>query len=61
MVLPFEKEYREEYYKLLDQVFDSNFWSDGKVTQLFEEKISENDRFVFLCSDKRRCRFIVNI
>lgn len=41
MVLPFEKEYREEYYKLLDQVFDSNFWSDGKVTQLFEEKFQK--------------------
>ncbi len=41
MVLPFEKEYREEFYGLLDQVFDSNFWSDGKVTQQFEEKFQE--------------------
>lgn len=41
MVLPFEKEYREEFYRLLDQVFDSNFWSDGKVTQQFEEKFQE--------------------
>lgn len=41
MVLPFEKEYREEFYRLLDQVFDSNFWSDGKVTQQFEEKFRE--------------------
>ncbi len=43
MVLPFEKEYREKYYKLLDEVFDSNFWSDGKMTKRFEgefEKIT---------------------
>lgn len=38
MVLPFEKEYREKYYKLMDEVFESNFWSDGKMTASFEEK-----------------------
>lgn len=41
MVLPFEKEYREKYYKLLDEIFDSNFWSDGKMTRNFEEKFEE--------------------
>lgn len=41
MVLPFEKEYRERYYKLLDEVFESNFWSDGKMTRNFEEKFAE--------------------
>lgn len=41
MVLPFEKEYREKYYKLLDQVFESNFWSDGRMTREFEEKFEE--------------------
>lgn len=41
MVLPFEKEYREKYYKLLDEIFDSNFWSDGKMTRNFEEKFGE--------------------
>ena len=41
MVLPFEKEYREKYYKLLDEVFESNFWSDGKMTRTFEEKFCE--------------------
>lgn len=41
MVLPFEKEYREKYYKKLDEIFDSNFWSDGKVTREFEEKFGE--------------------
>ena len=41
MGLPFEKEYREKYYKKLDEIFDSNFWSDGKVTREFEEKFGE--------------------
>lgn len=41
MVLPFEKEYREKYYHLLDEVFESNFWSDGKMTRRFEEKFEE--------------------
>ncbi len=41
MVLPFEKEYREKYYRLLDEVFESNFWSDGKMTGRFEEKFEE--------------------
>lgn len=43
MILPFEKEYREKYYKLLDDIFDSNFWSDGNMTKRFEgefEKIT---------------------
>ena len=41
MVLPFEKEYRETYYQLLDEIFESNFWSDGKMTSKFEEKFEE--------------------
>lgn len=41
MILPFEKEYRERYFQLLDQVFESNFWSDGKMTRLFEEKFEK--------------------
>lgn len=41
MVLPFEEEYRKKYYKLLDEVFESNFWSDGKMTRTFEEKFEE--------------------
>ena len=38
MVLLFEKEYRERFYQLLDEIFESNFWSDGKMTRTFEEK-----------------------
>lgn len=41
MLLPFEDEYRNKYYKLLDKVFDSNFWSEGKMVKEFEEKFSE--------------------
>ena len=41
MVLPFENEYRKKYYRLLDQVFDSNFWSDGNMTRKFEENFGE--------------------
>lgn len=41
MVIPFEEEYRERYYKLLDEVFASNFWSDGKMTRTFEKKFGE--------------------
>lgn len=37
MVLPFEEEYKKKYYRLLDEVFASNFWSDGKMTERFEE------------------------
>lgn len=41
MVLPFEEEYKKRYYQLLDEVFESNFWSDGKMTRRFEEKFEE--------------------
>lgn len=41
MVLPFEEEYRQKYYQLLDEVFESNFWSDGKMARKFEEKFEE--------------------
>lgn len=41
MVLPFEREYRDRYYELLDQVFESNFWSDGRMTEEFEERFGE--------------------
>ncbi len=40
MIIPFEKEYREKYYQLLDQVFDSSFLSHGPMTKAFEEKFS---------------------
>lgn len=41
MVLPFDKECRSKYYKLLDEVFDSNQWSEGKMQHIFEEKFED--------------------
>lgn len=41
MVIPFENEYRKEFYGLEDKIFDSNFWSDGEMTKKFEKVFSE--------------------
>ncbi len=37
MKIPFEAEYRGRYYQLLDEIFDSNFLSEGKMVKRFEE------------------------
>lgn len=41
MFIPFEPEFRKRYYSLLDQVFDSGFWSEGKMIRTFEEKMED--------------------
>lgn len=41
MIIPFEEEYRKKFYELEDQIFDSNFWSEGKMLRVFEEKFGE--------------------
>lgn len=41
MVIPFEEEFRKKYYKLVDQIFDSNFWSEGEMIRTFENKFGE--------------------
>ncbi len=41
MVLPFDQECRKRYYELLDQVFESNMWSDGAMQRRFEEMFAE--------------------
>lgn len=41
MVIPFEKEYREKFFELQNEIFDSNFWSEGKMLRSFEEKFGE--------------------
>lgn len=41
MVIPFEEEYRKKFYALEEQIFDSNFWSEGKMQRTFEEKFGE--------------------
>ena len=40
MILPFDSDSRIAYYQLLDEMFDSNFWSDGSLTRRFEEDFS---------------------
>lgn len=42
MIIPFEEQYRKRYYQLLDEVFDSNYWSEGKMVRTFEEKFAEH-------------------
>ncbi|MBT4889020.1 MAG: DegT/DnrJ/EryC1/StrS family aminotransferase [Rhodospirillales bacterium] len=37
MKLPFPDDARKEYYSLLDQVFDSNMWSEGAMQRRFED------------------------
>lgn len=41
MVIPFEEEYRKKFYELEEQIFDSNFWSEGNMLRTFEEKFGE--------------------
>ena len=41
MVIPFEKEYREKFFELQTEIFDSNFWSEGKMLRTFEDKFGE--------------------
>lgn len=41
MIIPFEEEYRKKFYELENQIFDSNFWSEGKMLQTFEEKFGK--------------------
>lgn len=38
MKLPFDEELKRKYYQLLDQVFDSHFWSEGRMLKTFENK-----------------------
>jgi dTDP-4-amino-4,6-dideoxygalactose transaminase len=36
MIIPFEKEYRDRFYKLQEEIFDSSFWSEGDMLHRFE-------------------------
>jgi dTDP-4-amino-4,6-dideoxygalactose transaminase len=38
MKIPFEEEYRKKYYALLNEIFESNFLSEGKMVKRFEEE-----------------------
>lgn len=41
MIIPFEEEYRKKFFELENQIFDSNFWSEGKMLRTFEERFGE--------------------
>jgi perosamine synthetase len=41
MKIPFEFEYRQKYYRLLDEVFESNFLSEGEMILRFEKDFGE--------------------
>ena len=40
MKIPFEPEYRRQYYSLLEEVFDSNFLSEGAMVERFEDALA---------------------
>jgi len=40
MRLPFPRLYRDHYYRLLEEVFDSNFWSEGELLERFEQQFA---------------------
>ena len=37
MKIPLEPEYRKKFYSYLDEIFDSNFWTEGPITKRFEK------------------------
>ena len=41
MIIPFERESRDEFYKLQEQIFDSSFWSEGDMQRTFEKEFGE--------------------
>ncbi len=41
MIIPFEEEYRKRFYELENQIFESNYWSEGKMLRKFEEKFGQ--------------------
>jgi dTDP-4-amino-4,6-dideoxygalactose transaminase len=41
MIIPFEQEYRDRFYQLQEQIFESNFWSEGGMLRRFEQVFRE--------------------
>lgn len=41
MVIPFEEEYRKKFYALEEEIFNSNFWSEGDILKRFEDAFGE--------------------
>lgn len=42
MVLPFTEKERTQFYQQCNEIFDSNFWSDGLKTKQFEKMFEEH-------------------
>jgi dTDP-4-amino-4,6-dideoxygalactose transaminase len=40
MIIPFEPEYRRRFHELMEQVFDSNFLSEGPLVRRFEQNFA---------------------
>ena len=40
MLIPFSASQRKKYFSLLNQMFDSGYWSNGKLLHEFEERFS---------------------
>ena len=41
MKIPFEPEYRDKFYQILNEAFESNFWSDGPILRRFEQEFEK--------------------
>jgi len=41
MQIPFGREDREKYFKNINHIFDSNFWSEGDLIKEFEKKFGD--------------------
>jgi dTDP-4-amino-4,6-dideoxygalactose transaminase len=41
MKIPFEKEFKEEYFNHIEEIFESGFWSEGAKIKEFEENFSK--------------------
>lgn len=39
--IPFDRKDRDRYFKYLNQVFDSNFWSEGDLVKEFERRFGD--------------------
>ena len=39
--MPFEKKDRKEYFRKLDKIFDSNFWSEGEAVKELEKRFGD--------------------
>ena len=42
MKIPFESKYRDRYHHLLEEVFNSNRWTEGEMLQQFEEAFKKH-------------------